>query len=129
MAIVTQFLVELENRPGSLAETCSQLAAKAVNIQAISVPQAGDFSTVRLVVNQTVAARKVFDSMGIKYSEEDVLSVRVSDRPGSLGRMTRKLAENKINIDYVYGTIEKGASDALVIVSVSNLKKAAQLLK
>lgn len=129
MAIVTQFLVELVNRPGSLAETCSQLAAKAVNIQAISVPRAGDFSTVRLVVNQTAVARKVFDSMGIKYSEEDVLLVRVSDRPGSLGRVTRKLAENKINIEYVYGTIEKGASDALVVVSVSNLKKAAQLLK
>ena len=83
----------------------------------------------RLVVNQTSNARKVFDSMGIKYSEEEVLSVRVSDRPGSLGRVTRKLAENKINVEYVYGTIEKGASDALVIVSVSNLKKAAQLLK
>ena len=83
----------------------------------------------RLVVNQTLNARKVFDSMGIKYSEEEVLSVRVSDRPGSLGRVTRKLAENKINVEYVYGTIEQGASDALVIVSVSNLKKAAQLLK
>lgn len=47
-------------------------------------------------MNQTSNARKVFDSMGIKYSEEEVLSVRVSDRPGSLGRVTRKVTEKPL---------------------------------
>lgn len=129
MAIVTQFLVVLEDRPGSLAEACSGLAAKAVNIQAISVPESGGSGAVRVVVNHPDTARKVFDSLGIKYSEEDALAVRLSDRPGALGRVTRKLAEKKINVDYVYGTIEKGAPEALLIMGVSDIKKAAQLVK
>ncbi len=129
MPIVTQFSVALENRPGSLAQACSELAAKAVNIEAILAPDVRGTGTVRLVVNHTDTARKVFEAMGIKFTEEKVLAVRMSDRPGALGRVTRKLAENDINIEYAYGSIEKGAPKALIVVAVSNLEKAAALLK
>ena len=129
MPIVTQFSVGVENRPGALAEACSELAAKAVNIQAIMTPEGRGGGTVRLVVNDSEAARKVFQKMGVKFTEEEVLAVGLSDRPGALGRVTRKLAEHDINIDYAYGSIEKGALKALVILAVSNLKKAAELLK
>ncbi|MFQ5723417.1 MAG: ACT domain-containing protein [Terriglobia bacterium] len=128
MPIATQFSLKLENRPGALATTCSELAAKAVNIQAI-VAEAWQSGRVRLVVNNTETARKVFAAKGIDFSEEKVLVVRLSDRPGALGRITRKLAENQINIDYAYGSIEKGAPKALVILGVSELEKAAALVK
>ncbi|MDA2912570.1 ACT domain-containing protein [Acidobacteriia bacterium AH_259_A11_L15] len=128
MPIATQFSLKLENRPGALATTCSELAAKAVNIQAI-VAEAWQPGRVRLVVNNTETARKVFEAKGIDFSEEKVLVVRLSDRPGALGRITRKLAENQINIDYAYGSIEKGAPKALVILGVSELEKAAALVK
>lgn len=129
MPVVTQFSLVLENRPGALAEACSELAAKAVNIQAIMAPDVGGWGTVRVVVNNSETARKVLQGMGVKFMEDQVLAVRLSDRPGALGRVTRKLAENKINIDYVYGSIEKGAPKALVVMAVSDLRKAAQLLK
>lgn len=129
MPIVTQFSLMLENRPGALAEACSELAAKAVNIEAVMAPDVRGVGTVRLVVNQSETARKVFQAIGIKFSEERVLGVRLSDRPGALGRLTRKLAENSLNIEYAYGSIEKGAPEALVILAVSDLKRAAKLLK
>jgi len=129
MPIVTQFSLLLENRPGVLAETCSELAAKAVNIEAIMTSDARGWGTVRLVVNHGETARKIFDSLGIKYSEEDVFSVRLSDRPGALGRITRKLAEHEINIEYVYGSIEKGSPKAILIFGFSDMKRAAKLLK
>lgn len=129
MPIVTEFSLVLENRPGVLAETCSGLAAKAVNIEGILAPQGGEGGVVRLVVNNPETARKVFQGMGLKFQEEDVLAVRLSDRPGALGRVTRKLAEANINIEYAYGSIEKGAPRALIILGVSDLKQAAKLLK
>ena len=129
MPIVTQFSLMLENRPGALAEACSGLAAKAVNIQAIMAPDGRGWGTVRLVVNNVETARKVFEGMGLKFMEDEVLAARLSDRPGALGRLTRKLAENNINIEYAYGSIEKGAPEALVILALSDLKKAAKLLK
>jgi hypothetical protein len=131
MAIVTQFSLLLENRPGALAETCSALAAKAVNIEAIMTADVRGWGTVRLVVNKDDmdAARKVFNAMRVQFSEEPVLGVLLSDRPGALGRVTRRLAEHNINIDYVYGSIEKGSPKALIVVAVSDLKKAAQVIK
>lgn len=129
MPEATQFTLLLENRPGTLAEVCSELAAKAVNIQAIMTSDVRGWGAVRVVVNHPEAARKVFETIGVKFTEEEVLAVRLSDRPGALGRITRKLAENEINIDYTYGSIEKGSPKALVMMGVSDLKRAAKLLK
>ena len=129
MPIVKEFSVVLENRPGALAEACSELAKKAVNIQAVLVPDVRGFGPVRLVVNNPEVAARVFDAMGLQYTQDEVLAVKLSDKPGALGRVTRKLAEHKINIEYAYGSIEKGAPHALVILAVSDLKKAAELTK
>lgn len=129
MPVVNQFSVVLENKPGALAEMCSELAKKAVNIQAMMVPDMRGFGVVRLVVNNDEVAAQVFTAMGLKHSLEEVLALRVSDKPGALGRVTRKLAEHNINIEYAYGSIEKGAPQALVILAVSDLKKAAGLVK
>ncbi|MGH9805279.1 MAG: ACT domain-containing protein [Candidatus Acidiferrales bacterium] len=129
MPVVTQFSLALENRPGVLAEVCSELAAKAVNIEGIMASDVRGWGTVRLVVNHQETARKVLDARGIRYVEEEVLAVHLSDRPGALGRITRKLAENKINIDYVYGSIERGSPKALIIVAVSDINRAAKLIK
>ncbi|MBI2956456.1 MAG: ACT domain-containing protein [Acidobacteria bacterium] len=128
MPIVTQFSLLLENRPGALAETCSALAAKAVNIEAIMASDVRGWGNVRVVVNHPDTARKIFQQMGVQFTEEQVLAVRLSDRPGALGRVTRKLAEHKLNVDYAYGSIERGAPKALIILAVSDLKKAADLV-
>jgi len=129
MAVVTQFSLALENRPGVLAEICSELAAKAVNIEGIMASDVRGWGSVRLVVNHVETTRKMLGALGVKFVEEEVLAVHLSDRPGALGRVTRKLAEEKINIDYVYGTIERGSPKALIIVAVSDIKRAAKLIK
>jgi len=129
MPVVTQFSLALENRPGVLAEVCSELAAKAVNIEAIMASDVRGWGTVRLVVNHLETARKVLSGMGVNFVEDDVLAVHLSDRPGALGRVTRKLAEHKINIDYAYGSIEKGSPKALIVLAVSDIKRAEKLIR
>jgi hypothetical protein len=54
--------------------------------------------------------------------------VRIGDRPGALGRITRKLGDHGINITYAYGSIVKGGERALIILGVSDAKKAAELV-
>ena len=119
----------LENKPGALAELCSKLAEKAVNILGMMVPEQSGVAPVRLVVNHTDVAEKIFDEMGIKYKEADVLNVPVSDKPGALGKITRKLADHKINIKYAYATILKGTGKANVILGVSDFEAAAKIVK
>jgi hypothetical protein len=129
MARITQLVIRSESKPGTLAQICSELAKVAVNITAImaSPEQAG---ALRIVTEPLPAAKKVLDSLHISYAEEQALAVRLTDRPGALGRATRKLAAANINITYVYGSIVKGQEKALIVLGVaeSDLEKAAELL-
>lgn len=129
MAIAKQLTVMVDNKRGTLAEMCSKLAEKAVNILGLMVPDKKGVARVRFVVNNAEAARKIFDGLGLKYTQEDVISVRVSDRPGALGKITRKLADNDIDIWYAYGSILKGAGTANIILAVSDVAAANRIMK
>lgn len=129
MPVVKQLTVMLENKRGALAELCTKLAEKAINIAGLMAPEQPGVAPVRLVVNHVETARKIFDSLGLKYTEEDVLDVRLSDKPGALGKLTRKLADNSIDVKYAYGSILKGAGRANVILAVSDAEAAAKIVK
>ena len=129
MPIVKQLTVMAENSPGMLAAICSEMAKLAVNISAIHAGDARPIGPVRLIVSHPEVAKRVCDAMQLQYVEEDVLAVKVGDRPGALGRITRKLAEHKINVEYAYGSISRGATQALIVMQVSDLEKAARLLR
>ena len=129
MPIKKQFSVMLENKRGTLAHVCSRLAEKAVNILALMVPEQPGIAPIRLVVSNDETAKKILDALGSSYTEEDVLAVEVSDKPGALGKVTRKLADHDIDVKYAYGTIEKGVDKAMIIMGVSDLEAAVKVLK
>ena len=43
--------------------------------------------------------------------------------------LTRKLADNGINIEYIYGTIETNSQKALIILGVTDVQAAARFLR
>jgi len=127
MAKVTQLMIQAQNKPGMLAQVCSELAKKAVNITAILASQE-EAGGIRIVATPLAAAKKVLGDLNLPYREEEGVAVRLSDRPGALGKVTRKLADKGINILYAYGTIVKGEGRALIILGVSDVNKAADLV-
>ncbi|MFY9583078.1 MAG: hypothetical protein WAR21_01140 [Candidatus Acidiferrales bacterium] len=129
MAVATQLKVALDNRPGALAQLCSELAKRAVNINAIDASEVKPVGSVRLLVNQLATAKGVCDALGLKYVEEQVLAVNIGDRPGSLGRMTRKLGEKGVNIEYLYCTVQKGSGRALAVLGVSDIEAGARVAR
>ncbi len=128
MAIAKQLKVTLDNRAGALAQLCSELAKRAVNIHAIEAREAKPTGSVRLLVDQVDTAKSVCKEMALECVEEQVLALKVGDRPGALGRVTRKLGEKGININYLYGSIESGADHALIVLGVSDIEEAARIV-
>src|SRR6267142_582893 len=128
MPRVTQLLITMENKPGNLAQICSELAKVAVNISAILSTTDGAIGQVRIVATPLPAAKKVLEPLKIPYDEQDAVAIHVTVRPGALRRATRTLADAGINIHYVYGSIVKDATRALIVVGVSEPEKAAKLL-
>ncbi len=124
-----QLTVVVENKRGALAEICTRLAERAVNILGLWVPEQTGKAPVRIVVNRAEAAKKVFDDLGLEYFEEEVLAAHLSDRPGALGKLTRKLADHNVDVKYAYGSISRGAKRALIILAVSDPEAAARVIK
>jgi hypothetical protein len=127
MARVTQLRILAENKPGMLATICSEFAGKAINITAIMATQ-DTTAGIRLLATPTASARKVLDQLGIRYEEEEALAVRVTDRPGALGRVMRKLGGAGVNVEYAYGSIVKSSDRALIVVGVRDIGKAEKLV-
>ena len=129
MALAKQLSIQVENKRGVRAAICSELAKVAVNIGGISVRDLPGKSLIRIVPDPLETAKKVLKEMGHSFKEDTVITVHLPDRPGALGKVTRKLAEKGIDILYAYGTIERRSDRALVVMGVSDPEKASQIVK
>ncbi|NTV96639.1 MAG: ACT domain-containing protein [Thiobacillus sp.] len=97
-----QLSVFLENRPGSLAEPLRLLAKAGINLVSISLADTEQFGILRLVLKEWLAAKQVLEEDGWVVNVSDVVAVDVPDQPGGLVGMLDTLAEEGVNIEYMY---------------------------
>ena len=128
MEIVTQLSVFLANEPGTLAAVCDELAARDINIYALTISDTVDHAVVRMVVSDTRTALTMFEERGVLTIENNVLMIENSNKPGALSRIATKLAKAKINIEYGYLATRPGEKSGLLILRTSHTKKAAKIL-
>jgi hypothetical protein len=129
MQIATQLAVFLENRPGTLARVCEAIAEAKVNILALSTSDTVDHTVVRMVVSDPRKVLYLFEERGALVVESDVLLVQATNRPGSLASVARRLADKGINIEYGYCASPPRAQRGLIVLRVSDVKRALQALK
>ncbi len=128
MQLTTQLALFLENRPGMLARVCDALAEAKINIYALSTSDTVDHSVIRMVVSDTRKALLLFEERGTLVVESDVLMMEADNKPGSLAKLSHKLANAKINIEYCYCATEPESKNGLLILRVSDAKKALKVL-
>jgi len=127
--IVQQLAVFLENKPGALAAVCDALAVAQINIFGLTVSDTTDHSVVRMVLSNTERALRIFEEHGALVVENDVLMIQNDNKPGSLSRIAHALSAKKINIDYGYLASMPSAKKGLLILRVTDAKKALTILK
>ena len=128
MQITQQLAVFLENKPGTLARVCDALAQAKINIFAITTSDTVDHSVIRMVLSDARKALLLFEEHGTLVVEDDVLLVDGDNKPGSLARIARKLADAKINIEYCYSATSPDAKKGLLILRTSDPRKALKVL-
>ena len=129
MAIRTQLSVSMDNTPGTLAKMCSALGEKRVNIVAhMSIEHEGR-SLVRLVVDKVPVAKRVLEAITYPYTEEQVFTTTLTNRPGALAAVAKGLGDAGININYAYVGVEAGSSRPLGVFSVSDPARAKKVSK
>ena len=125
---ITQISVFLENRKGRLYEVCSLLGSNDINIRALTVAETESFGVLRVVVDKSEAAIKVLRDNGFVANFTDVVAVEVGDRPGGLAAVLKIFAENEVNIEYMYGFVEKFSDKALLVFRFENADFAQEVL-
>ena len=124
MERITEIFVILENRPSTLGELCSHLAENDINIEAIGVFQ----DTAKLYVKNVSKAVKLLNKLNYTTELRDVIKIDLENRAGSLAEVTTKLGNKGINIEYCYGTLGRKGNAISVILDVSNIDRAIEVL-
>lgn len=112
--------VSLEDRPGTMADMGEALAKAGVNIEGICGFPVSGRGVAHILVEDAATARKALEGAGIKVTgQNDALVVDVTDRPGTLGQVTRKLAKAGVNLNLIYL-----ATNTRLVIGAENLEKA-----
>lgn len=129
MRIQKQLSVFLENRPGALAKLCGTLAEAGINILAMSVNDTVDHAVIRLIVNNNIKALMLIEQQGLYLNEQDVVVVQVSNRPGVLAEISKRLARADINIDYAYCAATEHQPEGCLVLKTDNTERTLAVLK
>lgn len=117
-----EFRISMPNEPGQLARLGETLGQRGVNILTIAAIGAAN-PVIALVTDNESQTREALQEMGLIFQELEILTVKMPNRPGELGILSKKLADADINIDSIY-LLGKGE----VVFTVSNTAKAKQIL-
>lgn len=120
----TDLTLSLEDRPGELAKLGESLGKAKVNIEGGCAVTGAGKGEIHILVKDASAARTALKGAGIAVAaEREVLVVDAKDRPGELGRISRKLAEAGVNIQLFY--VSTGMK---LVFGVDDAKKAKAAL-
>jgi len=123
-----EFTVKIEDKPGALGKCFLALGERGVTILAFqSYVEEGE-SVARFVADDMATAKAVLGSLRMIFEETEVVTVRLAQRPGALGRAAARLGEKQVNVDYSYGGAELGSPLGLLVFGVDDLRAAAQAL-
>ncbi len=126
--IIKQLSIFVENKRGSLAEITKAIAEAGVDIRALSIADTTDFGILRLIVNKPDAAAAVLKEKGITVSVTNVIAVGIDDVPGAFSVPMQILADNEIDVEYMYAFITRKSEKAYVILRVADNDAAAKVL-
>ena len=126
--IEKQLSVFIENRQGRLGEVLQVLKESGVNILSISLADTTEYGLLRLIVDKPQEGKeKLFDA-GFSAMLTDVWVAKIPHTPGGLQSVLKKIAENEINVEYMYGLTVAGA-DASIVFKTSDFEKAKAIFE
>jgi hypothetical protein len=120
--------VIFEDRPGQLARLGRTTGDAGVNIRGLAAFTGEGKGVVHVLVDDDAVdrCRDALRRAGMGVADErEVIVVDLEDRPGTLGELTRQLAEANVNIDLAYPTF----GGVKIVIATEDLKTARSVLR
>ncbi len=122
------FTVILEDRPGQLALLGAVTGRAGVNVRGLAAFTGEGKGIAHVLIDDDAAARcrRALEGAGMAIADErEVLVVDIEDRPGTLGELTRQLADANVNVDLAYTTF----GGVKIVIATEDIENARTVLR
>lgn len=127
--LVKQISIFIPNRKGTLAQLTTTLRESGIDIRAISLFDTTEFGILRLVVDDAEKTLDVLKKEGFVAKVSEVIAVEPEDKPGVLDEIFHVLAENDINIEYIYSYVMRRHELPYIVLKTSDMERAVEILR
>ena len=127
--ITKQISVFLENKSGELARVTGLLSESGINLRALDIAQTSSYGIIRFVSDRQTDAARILSENDYVLHVSEVFAVKVPDRPGGLSGLLNILAENGVNVEYMYSSFSITERDVVMIIRVSDGVNFEKLLE
>ena len=127
--IIKQLTVFAENKVGYLSEITELLAKNHVDMKARSIADTKDFGILRLIVDKPEKALAALTKQGLLGTITEVVGTEISNKTGELSKALSVLAQNGVNVEYLYAFLSGSADSAYVVIKATDNSAAEKILK
>ena len=127
--MLKQLTVFVENKQGTLVDITDTLAANGVNLRALSIADTQDFGLLRLIVNDNDTASAALQEKGYILKITEVIGVKIGDQPGKLSKALSVLAQEGVNVEYLYAFMARTERHAYVVLRPTDNAAAEKALE
>jgi hypothetical protein len=119
---VKEISFTMPNKVGLLLEVTTAIAGAKVNINAICAYAMENSAYFMLTTNSNAKTKKALAPLGVGIEEKDVVEVKLSNKPGELQKVAKRIADAGIDIEYMYGTSGAGKTETSVFKTSDDSK-------
>ena len=74
-----------------------------------------EFALIRLLTDKPDEACSLLRENDYLFDSKEVVAIDITNKPGEFAKMTKKLGEEQININYVYGSVSDSDGKCLFV--------------
>jgi hypothetical protein len=117
-----------QDRVGLLMDISYILGKEKINIDSITASAIGGKAIITITVKDGNEAKNTLTKNGFHVIEEDMIMVKMKDRPGELAALAKLMKDNGIGMVNLY-IVSKDAKDTVIAIKLDKPKKARDILK
>lgn len=117
-----------KDRVGLLADITEMMGKNGINIEFLSGEAVAGIAVLHMTFSNEVAAASLLERAGFTVISSDIMVLKIPNKPGEIGRISRMLSNEGISIQNIYFMGEK-ARHGFFAVKVDRPDDAKEILK
>ncbi|NYZ76007.1 ACT domain-containing protein [Candidatus Micrarchaeota archaeon] len=123
-----ELTVFAKDRVGLLADITEMMGKNGINIEFLSGEAIAGIAVLHMTFSNEMAAASLLERAGFTVISSDILVLKIPNKPGEIGRISRMLSDEGINIQNIYFMGET-AKHGFFAVKVDRMDDAKGILK